>query len=345
MKGLKILLMMASMPVFLQVQAQEKEPFLTKTFDKETIKNVVVKTSGGSIEVNGGNEGKAKVEVYVQANNGNGKRLSQQEIKERLSDYNLDISVDNQKLSAIAKPKGNNINWKRGLSISFKVFVPKSVSTDLNTSGGSIHLSNLSGQQSFKTSGGSLHVEKVTGDISGKTSGGSIHVSDSRDNINLETSGGSIRASNCGGTIKLKTAGGSLNLEDLNGSIHATTSGGSVKADNIKGELITGTSGGSMNLSNLACSLETSTASGSVHVQLAQLGKYVKIHSGGGHVDLQIPGGKGMDLSLKGNKVSASGLSNFKGSKEEDRIDGELNGGGTPVEVNVSGGNVSLTVQ
>ncbi len=68
------------------------------------------------------------------------------------------------------------------------------MSTKLRTSGGSISLINLNGEQDFSTSGGSLHVEKMSGKIDGSTSGGSIHVSDSKDEIDLRTSGGSIEA-------------------------------------------------------------------------------------------------------------------------------------------------------
>ena len=336
---------MASLPICVFAQGQNQAPYLSKSFPKGSIKNVLVKTSGGSIEVKGGNEAEARVEVYVNANNGISNRLSKEEISERLSNYDLNVSVSNQQLIATARPKNNSMNWKKGLSISFKVFVPKEVSTDLNTSGGSINLSDLSGQHSFKTSGGSLNLQRLSGDIGGKTSGGSINVSDSRKNIDLETSGGSINARNCQGAVRLRTSGGSLNLEGLSGSVNATTSGGSVKASNIKGELITGTAGGSMSLNGLACSLESSTAAGSVHVQFAQLGKYVKISSGGGNVDLQVPSGKGLNLDVRASKINAKGLNNFSGLHKEDRIEGKLGGGGIPVEVSVSGGNVNLNVE
>lgn len=344
MKAMRSLLFLAVLPISLIVHGQVKEPYLTKTFPKGSFNNVTVKTSGGSIEINGGSESEARVEVYVSSSNGKNKSLTKEEIRDRLSDYELIVGVNNRELEAIARPRNNTINWKRGLSISFKVFAPKAVSTDLSTSGGSVRLANLSGKQTFRTSGGSLNVEGVTGNINGRTSGGSIQVSNSYDDIDLETSGGSINANNCRGKISLRTSGGSLNLNGLNGTVKATTSGGSVRASNIKGELITGTSGGSMNLSNLACSLETSTAAGSVHVQFAELGKYVKIHSGAGHVDLQVPSGKGLDLDLRGSKIKTSGLNNFAGITKENSIEGTLSGGGIPVEVRVSGGNINFDV-
>ena len=133
----------------------DKEPFLTKPLQKETIKNVQVTTSGGSISVSGVNSSEARIEVYVQQNNSRLNTLSKEEIQKRLDeDYEMNIDVSNNKLTAIAKQKDRMMDWKRALNISFKVFVPGNVSTDLSTSGGSISLIKLSGNQDFSTSGG-----------------------------------------------------------------------------------------------------------------------------------------------------------------------------------------------
>jgi hypothetical protein len=243
-------------------------------------------------------------------------------------------------LHAKARRKHDNggWDWRRQLSISFKIYVPKQVNTSLETSGGSIHLDNLSGNEKFETSGGSLHVEALTGTIKGETSGGSIEVSNSGDDINLETSGGSIHADNCSGKIHLETSGGSLHLQNLKGTINANTSGGSVQANNIDGELITGTSGGSLHLTQLSCSLEASTSGGSINVEIVRAGKFVKLDDSGGHITLRLPSKQGYDLNLSANKISpASSTGNFSGTWEKDNVRGTMNGGGIPVHVDASG--------
>lgn len=315
----------------------EKTPYQTKSLANDAIREVFVKTSGGSISVSGEAGESPRIEIYVRGNNG--QELSKEEIDKRLEkDFDLAVTVSNHELHAVAKRKHDfNIDWRRQLSISFKVFVPTRVATHLNTSGGSIHLDNLDGDQEFSTSGGSLHMDKLVGVIKGETSGGSIQISNSRNNIDLETSGGSVRASNCQGKIKLETSGGSLHLDALNGSINANTSGGSITANDIKGELITGTSGGSVNLSALSCSLDASTSGGSMHVELLHLGKYVKLDVNGGHVDLKLPSGEGMDLNLSANRINpASSVGRFSGEWEKDHVRGSLNGGGVPVHVEAS---------
>lgn len=314
-----------------------KTPYQTKSLASDGIKDVYLKTSGGSISVSGASGETPRIEVFITGNNG--RSLSAEDVKKRLSeDYELDIAVHDHELHALAKKKHDgNWDWKRSLNISFKVYVPKQVATYLNTSGGSINLDNLIGKETFSTSGGSMRIEHLTGVIKGETSGGSIDVTNSSDDINLQTSGGSVHASNCAGKIKLETSGGSLDLKGLRGVINASTSGGSVHADNIEGELITGTSGGSVDLSRLSCSLEASTSGGNMQVQMLKLGKYIKLDVNGGQVDLKLPAKQGMNLNLSANKINpATSVSGFAGKWEKESVNGSINGGGIPVKVDAS---------
>ena len=345
MKKLFFYLMLVSIGISSYAQKSNETPYLTKSLANEAISNVEVKTSGGSISIEGGSAAEARVEVYVNANN-NGRQISPEEIKQRLEEnYDLTVSVSNNKVVAIAKQKDRNINWKKSVSISFKVFAPKNINSDLATSGGSISLRDLSGSHSFKTSGGSLHVDNVKGEMDGRTSGGSIHVENSSDNIKLTTSGGSIHASNCSGNLRLSTSGGSIDLSSLKGDIEANTSGGSINGNDIEGELSTGTSGGSVRLNDMACTLEASTSAGSIDVSMKELGKYIKLNNSGGNIDLTIPASKGVDLRLSGNKVSFPALKNFSGKMEDDEVDGKLGGGGIPVTVKAGSGKVYLSVR
>jgi len=320
----------------------DKEPFLTKSLSNSSIKNVMAETSGGNISVTGVATD-ARIEVYARQNN-NGGDLSKEEIQKKLDeDYNFNVSVENNKLSAVAKPKRQNMNWKKALSISFRIYVPENVSTDLSTSAGNIELHKIYGKQNFTTSGGNLDVDDVSGNIKGRTSGGNIRLKDSKDEIDLQTSGGNIHANNCTGNMRLETSGGSLKLSALNGKIKANTSGGNVDGDGISGELISHTSGGNIDLHDLSCSLETSTSGGNIDVSIKEFGKYITINNSGGNIDLQIPGSKGVDLKLSADKIKTGTLKNFTGKSGDDEINGTLNGGGVPVTVSASSGKINLS--
>jgi hypothetical protein len=345
MKKYLLYLMLACSSTSLIAQTKTEEPYSVQSLSNAAIKKVEVQTSGGSISVTGVNAAEARIKVYVRANNSND-RLSKEEIKKRIEElYNLNINISNNTLTANAAPKNRNLDWKKAVSISFKIYAPKSLETNLTTSGGSINLKNLSGSQNFTTSGGSLNVDNLSGKVKGRTSGGSIHVTNSKDNIDLVTSGGSIHAENCDGNLNLATSGGSLHLENLKGNINANTSGGSINGENVEGQLSTKTSGGSINLSEMACSLETATSGGNIHVSMKSFGKYLKISNSSGSISLQIPNNAGIDLKLSGNKVSTPALARFDGSMEKDEVRGKLNGGGIPVTVDAENGRVTLSVK
>ncbi|MCE7065649.1 DUF4097 domain-containing protein [Dyadobacter sp. CY326] len=344
MKTKQLLFVALTFFVSLTAKAQgEDKPYVTKNFTNASLKELEVETSGGSISVTGGQSSGFRVDMYVKPNNWNGKdELSKEEVEDRLEDYDILIGTEGNRVIATAKRK-NNIKWndKKSISIAFKVSAPRNTATNLKTSGGSIHIAALSGEQNFTTSGGSLKVTDLEGVIRGRTSGGSIDVANCKKDVELHTSGGSIKAMELSGKIVLETSGGSIALNEMEGDIEAHTSGGSVKGDGITGSLNTGTSGGSVRLSNVSGSLRASTSAGSIEVEMNKLGEYVDLSSSAGSVRVTMPMDKGVDLNLKGNKVNIA-LKNFDGQAEKDYVRGKMNGGGIPVTLSASSGSVSV---
>lgn len=341
-----LFLVLAGLQIRAAIAQGHTPPYLQKSLASESLSRMELQTTGGNISVTGVPATEARLEVYIWGNHGNDDRdLSKEEIEKRLNEqYDLTITVNDHKLTAIAKPKVRNMNWRKGLTISFKAYVPQAVSSNLQTSGGNISLKNLSGAtQDFHTSGGNLDIDMVSGKLTGRTSGGNISLTDSKDEIDLQTSGGNIEAANCQGNLKLGTSGGNLSLRLLKGTIHATTSGGSVTGEEVTGELQTRTSGGNIRLRDLSCSLSASTSAGNIDVEMKDAGKYLNLSTSGGNIALQLPQGKGMDLQLYGEEVKASSLNNFKGQLDGKHIDGAINGGGLPVKVDNSGGRISLS--
>ena len=323
--------------------AQDKEtPYFVKTYKSSEMKNLHVRTSGGGISVTGMAGDEARVEIYVKGNNGNTK-LSKEEIEDRLKEYELSVKKDGETVNCIAKRKSESgWNWKNGLSISFKIYSPEKISTDLVTSGGGIALKNLSGNLGFSTSGGGLNLQNLGGNIKGRTSGGGITLTNCRDMIDLATSGGGIRAEDCKGDIKLSTSGGGYTLKNLDGIIKATTSGGGVRAEGIKGEFVTSTSGGSIHLEDMMASIKASTSGGGIDADIKSLGKYLSLSTSAGSIHVRMPIDKGMDLDLDGSRVKTPTLTNFTGKMEKDRIRGSVNGGGIPVTMDANSGGIYI---
>jgi len=320
---------------------ENKTPYLTKSLANDAISSVVVSTSAGGIMVSGQSGQEPRVEVYIKGNNG--KELTKEEIQKLLTDdYDMSIAVNGHELTATVKARHTFSNWRQQMSISFKIYVPEQVSTNLKTSGGGISLDNLKGNESFTTSGGGLNVDKLSGVIHGRTSGGGINVTNSNDDIDLVTSGGGIIAKNCEGHIQLRTSGGGLILENLKGTINAHTSGGGIEGTHVEGELITSTSGGGIDLKEMNCSLEASTSAGSLNAQMTGVGKYLKLSTSAGNIELELPSKQGLDLSLRAESIDDKIADGFKGEWTKRHVDGSVNGGGIPVNAQASSGNIHV---
>src|SRR6185312_7083775 len=328
-------------------QDHDDTPYLVKTFSRDEIRQLKAETSGGNITVTGAAGGDAKVEVYVRSNNG-GHNLTGDEAKQRLGNtVDLMVAMNGSTLDAVAKRKGNgdDDNWRRGVSVSFRITDPEATSSEVTTSGGNIHLTDLSGTEHFTTSGGNLHLQALTGKTDGTTSGGNVTIADSKNDIDLRTSGGNMHATHCEGTITMTTSGGNVHLQDIKGTIHATTSGGHIDGDGIGGELHTSTSGGNIHLDNMTCSLNASTSGGSIDVTMKSLGKYVDLGNTGGNIHLTLPEGQGLNLAISGDKIHSDKLNNFSGTMDNHNLEGTLNGGGVPIKVSGNGGHVTLSFQ
>lgn len=329
-------------------QDSNETPYLVKTFSRDQVKQLKSETSGGNIHVAGQTTGDAKVEVYVRSNNGN-RELTHDEAQQRMNQsVELTVAMNGGTLEVTAKRKGDrddDDNWRRGVSVSFVIYVPEAVSSDLSTSGGNIHLSDLTGTEKFSTSGGNLHLVNLAGKINGSTSGGNVTITDSKNDIDLETSGGNMHARNCDGKITLTTSGGNVDLENVKGTVHATTSGGHIDGDGVDGELRTSTSGGNIHLNNMTCSLNASTSGGSIDVTMKTMGKYLELGNSGGNIHLTLPSGQGYNLDISADKIHTDKLNNFSGTMDTHHMNGTLNGGGVPVQVSGSSGNVTLNFQ
>jgi Tfp pilus assembly protein FimT len=327
--------------LFLFSQNENAKPYLTKTFG--AVDKVFSKTTGGNISVTPADKNDTRVEVFIHQNNKSNNKLSDEEIKSRLADdYELTIAAEGGKLTVMAKPKHRIKDWKRSLSISFKIYAAKDAALDLSTGGGNIHLAGLSGDKVFRTSGGNLVLSDLSGKSKGETSGGNIILKNSKDIFNLRTSGGNIQAENSSGDIDISTSGGNILVENLKGTVKVKTSGGNIKCESVEGELLASTSGGNVSLQNLDCSLKTSTSGGNIDVTMKGVGNYVSIINSSGRVRLQIPKESAVDLKLSAMKISTGNMEHFKGSISKEDVDGSLNGGGVLVKIDASSGDIDL---
>ena len=67
---------------------------------------------------------------------------------------------------------GPRTEGNRGWSVSYEIFAPHSVSLDLSTRNGGVHLSDLRGNIHFAAVNGGVHMARVDGNVTGQTTNG-----------------------------------------------------------------------------------------------------------------------------------------------------------------------------
>jgi DUF4097 and DUF4098 domain-containing protein YvlB len=300
------------------------------------IQHVKADADFGNISVEGVSGTDARVEVYAWS------RDDEKETKERFNEfYDVSIASKNGTLTVFAKRKKQRDD---DISVSLRLYVPPSASSELSTKGGNIHCAKLAGgKQQVMTKGGNIAFDEIKGNVSGNTSGGNISIVNCSETIDVKTSGGNIHCQNSQGQLTLYTSGGNIAMEELNGTIKAQTSGGNVSAEQVDGTLNTSTSGGNLSLRELSCALDASTSGGNVDVSILKMVQYVKLaNRGSGHTQLRLPGGAGVDLKATGHTVKINPAANFKGDMSEKEYKGTVNGGGLPVTID--GGDSRVVV-
>ncbi|MDO8965729.1 DUF4097 family beta strand repeat-containing protein [Algoriphagus sp.] len=278
------------------------DPYLTKKFTLNGAGNLHVETSGSAFSVTGASGNSVVVDMYVKLD---GKEMETENaaVKKELENYTINISQSGNTISLIVKRKNHSMRSK--INLSFKIQVPKEMSSKFQSSGGSIAIAGLKGNQDIATSGGSITV------------------------LNSE------------GNLKTRSSGGSFRVENFIGGVEVQTSGGSTKVDGLTGDLIVGSSGGSVNLAAIRGSINVNSSGGSIKAELSSVEKSLSMKSSGGSITAIVPKGLGMNLDLSGGRVNSS-LSNFDGEIKKDRILGKINGGGIPVTMHSSGGSINL---
>lgn len=176
-----------------------------------------------------------------------------------------------------------------------------------------------------ETGGGKIEIEEIDGEIDARTSGGGIAVDGTTGDVRLRTSGGRIQAENIEGDLDARTSGGEIRVSDVKGSVEVKTSGGRIQIDGAGGLVRAATSGGSI----------------SVRFDGLPEGS---IQTSGGGIDVEIPEGVGIDLDAQtsGGRVVVRAEVMPSSLISRSQLKGSINGGGPPLLLRTSGGNISV---
>lgn len=249
---------------FAEAQSRD-DAYSIDQFSTSAGPEVIIKTSGGFVDVVGHDEDYVEVLMFVRRGN---RYLSAGTAD--LSNFDITIFQDGDTVTAEVEVKRPSIlRGVNRMSISFKVYAP------------------------------------YMSVVNGRTSGGSVSAEHIYNSLQLRTSGGSIRANNLEGDISLETSGGSIALEEISGDINARTSGGSIRANGLEGVASLRTSGGSIRLQEISANLSARTSGGSIRGTFNTFYDDIELQTSGGSINIEIPQIVDYNLQLRGNRVNA----------------------------------------
>lgn len=199
---------------------------------------------------------------------------------------------------------GWHFEW-RDFDVHYDIVVPAEYNVRVETSGGDIVVTSLTGTVKGNTSGGDLEISAITGDVNVETSGGDIRLKGITGTVVTETSGGDIEGTTLRGDVSVETSGGDIDLRDVDGKMIASTSGGDVRLELLEN-------------------------------------KGVDASSSGGDITIRLPGTAAASIHAESSAGSVRCDFPFEGTLDDGLLDGTINGGGSRVRAETSGGDISI---
>jgi hypothetical protein len=169
--------------------------------------------------------------------------------------------------------------------------------------------------------------------LQAKTSDGNVTMTGLEGQLGLTTGDGNVTLDHLAGDLHIKSGDGHVSITDAQGALEARTSDGTLNVDGLFHVLALHTSDGRLDLSlrpgtKLTEPSTVQTSDGSVSIHLpTNFAADLNVHSSDGHVDCALP------LTLDHYQSSGG---------EGHELHGKLNGGGAPLSIRTSDGNVKI---
>ena len=131
-----------------------------------------------------------------------------------------------------------------------------------------------------------------------------------------------------------------------NAVVNVTNTNGQVVVNALAGKVVASTTNGAVKGTNLTGGVDGRTTNGSVSIEMASVGPDpVSLETTNGSVTLMLPekAKATVAASVTNGGITVGGLDNFEVTeKSRRRLEGRLNGGGTPVELRTTNGGIRL---
>lgn len=153
----------------------------------------------------------------------------------------------------------------------------------IETFGGPVDATNLSGSVQAHTGGGRIRVDRIGGSVLARTAGGEIVLGTIAGAVKCISAGGPIRAESIGGEARFETAGGDIAVREIAGPVSAATAGGGIEIGKAGSTVVLNTAGGAIAVGSARGMVTAESQGGAIEVGAAS---GVKCETGGGMIKL-----------------------------------------------------------
>jgi len=166
--------------------------------------------------------------------------------------------------------------------------------------------------------------------------------------LDAKTADGNLTARELTGNLQVHSGDGSVTLEDVHGDLRLGSSDGNVVIRRASGTLEARGADGHMTIDGQFTGVQLHTSDGNLDFTLApgsQLKAASRIESSDGHVTVHVPSTLAADLDITtsdGHVDCSLPMTMDHYDSRGKHLQGRMNGGGTPLSVHTSDGNVRI---
>jgi hypothetical protein len=213
--------------------------------------------------------------------------------------------------------------------------------------GGEIHIGNTNGKVEFEGVDGSkveIRAERIARGVSDEAA------KDLLDKIEIREDAKPDRISVVTGRISGIMIGASLEVRyhvkaPKNAVIDATNTNGQISLTGMNGKVTAHTTNGGVVGRNLTGGVDATSTNGGVNIELASIGPdRISLRTTNGGVTLTVPENAKADVTATctNGGIQFSGVKMEVSEQSRRKLEGKLNGGGTPIELRTTNGGVRL---
>jgi DUF4097 and DUF4098 domain-containing protein YvlB len=235
---------------------------------------------------------------------------------------------------------------RKWIDSDFTIQVPKEFNCHIDTKGGDLQISGLTGSVKTSTGGGDVSLEDIDGVTDVKTGGGDVEVIHVTKDLSVATGGGDIEIVKAGGTVMATTGGGDVSVQNAGGRTRITTGGGDVEVADIRSDVQITTGGGEISLSNIRGNAEITTGGGEIEAE--EIHGDFNATTGGGSISLTTVIGN-VNVKTAGGDID---LDDIQGGLEVGTVGGDVEAVITlkdfsknhAITIKTGGGDIVLTI-